>query len=425
MIEPEFRVMFESSPGLYLALLADAPRYTIIAVSDAYLRATFTTREDLLGRGLFELAFAKAPAEASQLSNSLQRAVATACPDAIPVRRHDVDRPIDQGGGTEERWWVVINTPARGRDGKIVYLIHSVEDVTKLVQLRRKGHGRVQAAAGMHAPMGQPAASRPDGRSHDGQDAARAGVPNWRELYEQAANRIRIGDILADDLERCVEQRTRQLRKLVRELEMVEGRERRQIARDLHDDLGQLLAAAGIRLVGLCRDPREDVRRSALEVADLLDRANRSTRSLAAQLEPAILYELGLAPALELLAEEVSERYELLIDIQDDGLPKPLPPEARRILYRAVRELVINVAKHAAVKRAVVSLVRESGWLTLRVDDAGVGFTPTRLQPGQSGIGLASVHERLSYIGGSYEIHSAPGEGTEVSLRVPLDPDQG
>jgi PAS domain S-box-containing protein len=241
----------------------------------------------------------------------------------------------------------------------------------------------------------------------------------------QRRQREQVAAAMAEELERRVARRTEQLRRLAAELEVAENRERRQIARDLHDDLGQVLAAARIRLSGLCQSTQEDVRRAALEISELVEQANRSTRSLAAQLAPAVLYELGLAPALEWLAEEILRRFGLHVEVHDDGRPKPLSQEARSIAYRAVRELLINVAKHAGVKHAAVSLLREDGCLVVHVSDGGVGFPVEggKAASGQ-GVGLVSVHERLSYIGGSFGIRSVPGDGTEAMLRVPLDPEQ-
>lgn len=231
---------------------------------------------------------------------------------------------------------------------------------------------------------------------------------------------------LAEELERRVAQRTEQLRRLSADLELAESRERRQIARDLHDDLGQVLAAARIRLAGLCEDRRADVRRAALEISELVEQANRSTRSLAAQLAPAVLYELGLPAALEWLAEELGRRFGLSVQVQDDETHKPLSQEVRSIVYRAVRELLINVAKHAGVDHADVALQREGTAMVVRVSDGGVGFVAQDGKTGSGqGIGLVSVRERLAHIGGAFDIRSVPGDGTEAVLRVPLQAERG
>jgi signal transduction histidine kinase len=226
---------------------------------------------------------------------------------------------------------------------------------------------------------------------------------------------------IAEQLELRVAQRTAQLQSLSSDLEAAEERERRQLARDLHDDLGQILAAARIRLAPLCAHAHSEVRAKADEVGALIDRASDSTRSLAAQLAPAVLHELGLYPALEWLGEEIERTFGLRVVTIDDGCDKPLSPEIRSILYRAVRELLINVAKHAKTDTAHVELQDDHGKIRLRVSDAGIGYDPNAMiaEP-RAGLGLITVRERLSRIGGSAEIRSAPGMGTVVLLTAPL-----
>ena len=167
-------------------------------------------------------------------------------------------------------------------------------------------------------------------------------------------NELEAARAMAEELERRVAQRTEQMHVLASDLEAVEDRERRQIARDLHDDLGQTLAAARIRLAILCDDRRADVQSKAREVGALIDAASRSIRSLAAQLAPAVLNELGISAALDWLGEEMERTFSLPVTVVDDGNPKPLNQDARSIVYRAVRELLINVAKHAGTNSATV-----------------------------------------------------------------------
>ncbi len=226
---------------------------------------------------------------------------------------------------------------------------------------------------------------------------------------------------MAEELERRVQQRTEQLRALASDLEAAEERERRQIARDLHDDLGQTLAAARIRLTALCNDPHEQVRASAEQVGSLIDRASESTRSLATQLAPAMLHELGLSPALEWLGEEIGRIFALKIIVKDDGRPKPLSHEVRAILYRAVRELLINVAKHAQTDTAVVECRLRDRKLLIRVSDKGIGYDATLVaaRP-RRGLGQMMLRERLSLIGGTAEVRTAPGSGTVVQLSAPI-----
>jgi signal transduction histidine kinase len=226
---------------------------------------------------------------------------------------------------------------------------------------------------------------------------------------------------MAENLEIRVAQRTEQLRRLAADLEAAEERERRQIASDLHDDLGQTLAAARIRLTGLVGHERDDVRTMADRVGDLIDQATVSTRSLASQLAPAVLHELGLSPALDVLGEEIERTFGLRVTVTDDGRAKPLSHELRSILYRAVRELLINVAKHAKADRAFVEAVSSDGQVIVRVADKGSGYDPLTMRDStRRGQGLVTLRERMSLAGGSVEVKTAPGAGTIVLLAAPL-----
>ncbi len=137
---PDFRVLFESAPGLYLVLTSDL---TIIAVSDAYLRATMTNREAILGRHLFEV-FPDNPNDPSangvrNLKDSLNRVLRDRAPDAMPIQKYDIQRPEANGGGFEERHWSPVNSPVFDERGQLSYIIHRVEDVTEFVRLKQSG----------------------------------------------------------------------------------------------------------------------------------------------------------------------------------------------------------------------------------------------------------------------------------------------
>jgi len=206
-------------------------------------------------------------------------------------------------------------------------------------------------------------------------------------------------------------------------LTMAEEQERRAIAMDLHDDLSQLLAAANIRLRALPKeDGSADYSQALRETAKLIEQAERSARSLSFQISPPLLFDLGLVPALEWLADELRKVYGLTAMVSDDGEPKNLAATARAVLYRATRELLINVARHAKVEFADVDVRNDEGLLVISVTDYGVGFDKTLIEnraPGP-GFGLMSMRERLRLIGGTFDIDSHPGDGTVATLAVPL-----
>lgn len=226
------------------------------------------------------------------------------------------------------------------------------------------------------------------------------------------------------ELEARVIERTRALRELTVDAALAEERERQAIARDLHDDLGQLLHVAKIKLDTLARmvvDPRGLL--LAREIDALVGDASARIRSLTAQLCPPVLENLGLVPALGWLAEEMERVYGLVVEVDDDGLPKPVSPAQAIILYRATRELLINVFKHAKSPFATVETRREDDALVLRVIDDGAGLADPGVAAatgGGRGFGLASVRERMGYLNGGMCIASQPGVGTVVELRLPF-----
>jgi PAS domain S-box-containing protein len=137
---PDYRLLFDSAPDPCLVL---DPKLRIVAANDAYLRATMTTRQEILGRGIFEV-FPDNPAESDAKSvrnqaDSLNRVLANRVPDTLAVLRYDIRKPEHDGGGFEERYWSTINTPVLGADGEISYIIHRVADVTGFIQLKQIG----------------------------------------------------------------------------------------------------------------------------------------------------------------------------------------------------------------------------------------------------------------------------------------------
>ena len=223
-------------------------------------------------------------------------------------------------------------------------------------------------------------------------------------------------------LEQRVRERTEELARLSRELALAEVRERQTIARDLHDGLGQQLNAASIKLDTLrSGDGKNPSRASLDEIATLLDGITGEMRSLTAQLNPPVLEQLGLVPAIEWLGEQMRKMYRLDIDFTDDRLPKPLESVTASIVFRAVRELLINVARHSGVKHAQIAARCTDGHLTLEVSDQGAGFSSSGTAAKSSlGLGLAATRERIAHIGGTITIESEPGRGTTATIQVPM-----
>ena len=198
----------------------------------------------------------------------------------------------------------------------------------------------------------------------------------------------------------------------------VEERERHLIATDLHDYVGQNLAALAFmtgRLQRLLKDG--DPRRIAHEIGETLQQTIEYTRSLTIELSPPILTELGLKPALDALAEAFRKTHGMAIRIEDDGRTKEVPGEARYLLFRCVRELLLNAVKHAKAEEVTVRLASENGLLRVIVEDNGTGFAKQNLSHG--GFGLFSVQERLKRLGGACVLDSCTGQGNQSDVDHP------
>jgi PAS domain S-box-containing protein len=203
-----------------------------------------------------------------------------------------------------------------------------------------------------------------------------------------------------------------------RAVERAEANERRALARDLHDSVSQSLALARTKLAALRDEAGESDRAVRLrEVESLIADAEGRTQTLTFRLSPPVLHDLGLVEATEWLAQDLESRFGLHVSVRDDELPKPLAEEAREALFRSLRELLINVARHARTDKASVSLIREDDTLTVTVGDGGIGFDRGR---SGAGFGLVSVRERVEGLGGRLEIDSEPNRGARVRMMVPL-----
>lgn len=223
-------------------------------------------------------------------------------------------------------------------------------------------------------------------------------------------------------MERRVVERTEQMRRLGIEKALAEERERQAVARDLHDGLGQLLHVAKIRLDALL-EAYPNAADAGHKLDALLAEASRQVRSLTAQLSPPVLAKLGLSPALRWLGEEMERSYGLNVEVNCSGPAPVLAPAQANILFRSARELLINTAKHSGCKQARLKLTQTAEFLRLSVEDDGVGLANVSDAWNQTqGFGLASIRERLTYLGGQSEIFSAAGTGFRVVLQMPMAP---
>jgi signal transduction histidine kinase len=196
----------------------------------------------------------------------------------------------------------------------------------------------------------------------------------------------------------------------------------KRLAHALHDDAGQLLAVVHIKLEDISRTLPVDIRERLQEVRGVLDQIEDQLRGLSHELRSPVLEDQGLLPALQGLAVAVSRRTKLLVRVESAELAR-LPLKIESVLYRVTQEALKNASKHAHARTVKIRLWRLEGWAACSVEDDGIGFDYDAVSSGKAprGLGLLGIRERLQVLGGSCEIESAPGQGTKLNVRIPLE----
>lgn len=266
---------------------------------------------------------------------------------------------------------------------------------------------------------------------HGGQVRAVRGVGVTVDITDQKRAEHQLKN-LNEQLEQLVTQRTavaerraEQLRSLAMDLTQAEQRERERLARVLHDHLQQLLVGIKFNVSMLRGKVTEaDSLAKVGQLDSLVDESITTSRSLVVDLSPPILRQGTMSQVLAWLSDWVLEKHGLVVSVRADEGADPVRGEIRALLFQAVRELLLNVVKHARVKQASVDLRRVSGeQVQVVVSDGGVGFDPAdRLsgQQGSGGFGLFSIRERLEALGGSMDVSSASDRGTRITLTAPV-----
>lgn len=198
--------------------------------------------------------------------------------------------------------------------------------------------------------------------------------------------------------------------------------EQKRISLDLHDEVNQQVAALAMSLSTLKRhvpNVSDPVHQAIVSIQKRAEELSTHIRNLSHQLHSATLHHIGLVPALRALASQLNRTDGIKVDVDVDGTIVPLPAHVELCLYRVAEESLQNVARHAGVRAARLSLIARTGHLDIRISDDGRGFDLTKGRP-SGGIGLLSIEERLRVIGGRLEILTHPGAGVTVIGRVPL-----
>jgi signal transduction histidine kinase len=215
-----------------------------------------------------------------------------------------------------------------------------------------------------------------------------------------------------------------QLGQLTRRLEAAKEEERRRISRELHDELGQTLTALKLNLSLLARDPTGGDR--LRQSIDIVDRSIQATRELARGMRPPLFDEIGLVPALQAFLDEQARCSDVAFELTAPPADGRGPPEIEMAAFRIVQEAVTNVLRHARARRVTVELERERHAIDIAVRDDGRGFDVNdafgRAEAGGH-LGLVGMRERASALGGTFDVRSAAGRGTEIHVRLPAEGD--
>jgi signal transduction histidine kinase len=410
---PDFKLLFESGPGLYLVLTAEL---RIAAVSDAYLRATMTRREEILGRGLFEV-FPDNPGDPDatgvrNLRTSLERVLQTRAPDTMAVQKYDIRRPESEGGGFEVRFWSPVNSPVAGPHGDVAYIIHRVEDVTEFVLLKERGvrqHQQMEYEVYV--------------RAQEVQEAN-------RKL--QSAN---------EELGRLIER--------TQELDQLKTRFFANVSHELRTPLALIIGPTEKCLAGsdLGADARRDLNvvlrnaRTLLKhVNDLLDVAKLEAGQMHASYAETDLAALVrfIAGHFDALAQEKCVDFAVETAA---SLPVQIDPDK---VHRVVLNLLSNAFKFTPPQGQVRCSLKEDparGRVILEVADSGPGI-PAHLREatferfrqldggatrrfGGTGLGLAIAQEFVELHQGTIGIGDAPEGGALFTVELPRRAPEG
>lgn len=211
------------------------------------------------------------------------------------------------------------------------------------------------------------------------------------------------------------------LKSLVAELIATQEAERSELAGELQHQMAQHLTALKYQLEAL-RGADPEVTQERLSQARLLvDGLVDWVRRLSLRLRPSMLDDLGLRPALDWYVGCCQERTGIHVTVQHRGMDRRFPPEVETAAFRVAQELLQNVAEHAQTDRATLRVWAQDQVLGLQVEDTGAGFVPDEVLEVECGRGLMRVQQRVSWLGGSMEVHSSPGEGSRITVEFPLN----
>jgi len=402
---PDFKALFESSPGCFLVL---DPDLTIVAVSDAYLMATMTQREEILGQGLFEV-FPDNPDDPEatgegNLRASLDRVRRDRVPDTMAVQKYDIQRSAAEGGGYEVRYWSPRNTPVLDDGGNLTYIIHRVEDVTEFVRLTQEGAEQLQ-----HTAVLEERTSRMESEI----------LARSSELQEANA-RLRAADAAKNlFLSRMSHELRTPLNAILGFAQLLELDD---LSSDQREGVDQILRG-GRHLLGL--------------INEVLDLSRVESGNLALSLEAVAVAEV-FAETRSLIGTIAAERGIVITSPTPDECPQHVRADRQR-LRQVLLNLGVNAVKYNRPGGTITFSCEptDRGTIRIAVTDTGPGVPDEHLERlfipfdrlgaefsdvEGAGIGLALARRLTELMGGSLGVESRVGEGSTFSVELaPLE----
>ena len=421
--EQRLQLFIEHAPAA-LAMFDTGMRY--LSVSRSWLAAYRLWERDLVGKSHYQVF----PEITDQLREIHRRALAG------EVLRSEGDLFQRADGSVQWVRWEI--RPWRDAAGSIGGVVIFSEDVTELkkaedellkvnesleTRVRERTEELLAALATLSGEVAE--------RKHAEQ--VLAGIRD--ELEQQVRERTQSLTESNEKLQREIFRRrqieiellhkNQSLESMAIELSLAEERERDRIAGELHDQVGQRLILGKMKLGALASQLQSDRSPDDIEELDqIIGLSIQDIRSLTFQLRPPLLATAGLEAALRWLGEEFHDKYGHQLSYAEDDRPKPMRFEVRSTVFQAAREMLLNTVKHANATQIGISVRRDGDMLQLCLSDNGRGFDPAQTRTRKStsgGFGLINVQRRIEHLGGGIVIESQPGDGTRVTIMVPLD----
>jgi len=252
---------------------------------------------------------------------------------------------------------------------------------------------------------------------------------NWnRILRDESGTPTHVQGLLIDITERKAARNRNiryqnRLKALAQDLTHAEDKERRMLATAIHDDLGQMLAGLNMKFSVLKEtSDRDRINDLVQQVDELLNQIMQACKSLTWEISPTSLYETDIAAGLERMASDLKKYFGLEVKIETAGIRIELDQVSAALIFRCIKELLVNIAKHSGTQMAEVGISRIENKVHMVVSDNGKGFNPSDQEEEASGFGLFSIKERLTHFNGSMHIESEPGKGTKILIILPLAP---